>query len=145
MAFVNEYIPKEDWDKYKFNDLNSRPRSAGSSPCRFWVIDRSSNIWLRKFSTSFDWTEKDGGFSGVSTWDFYWKGHLLTVILRTLDSSSSPEKEYFTKKKLESINIPKDIKKDEDEIISDLIEALVIYKDAGVLSNAKSYKLDFER
>ena len=78
MAFVNEYIPEEDWEKYNFDELNKRPR-RGLDTSDDWTIAREANIWLRKFYTESDHTEPDGGYTGVSVWDFYWKGALMLV------------------------------------------------------------------
>lgn len=85
MAFVNEYIPKEDWEKYNFDELNKRPRKAGGAS-RDWTIDREADIWIRHFYTESDHTEPDGGFTGVKAWDFYWKGTLMLIELKDLES-----------------------------------------------------------
>jgi hypothetical protein len=78
MAFVNEYIPKVDYKKYDFDGLNKRKKErSGSTPAGFWTIDREADIWLREFYVETDHTVPLGGYTGVSVWDFYWKGHLM--------------------------------------------------------------------
>jgi hypothetical protein len=77
MAFVNEYISKEDFEKYNFAELNKRPRKGGTADD--WTIDREADIWIRHFYTESDHTEPDGGYTGVVAWDFYWKGFLMMV------------------------------------------------------------------
>jgi len=79
MAFVNEHIPKEDWDKYNFV-----ARKAGHGS-RDWTVDREADIWIRHLYTESDHTEPDGGFTGVKAWDFYWKGTLMLIKMKDLD------------------------------------------------------------
>ena len=50
MAFINEYIPKEDLEKYDFKNLDVRPtEKSGTTPARDWTVDREADIWLRNF------------------------------------------------------------------------------------------------
>jgi len=85
MTFINEYIPKEDLEKYNFAELNKRPKKGGGAS-RDWTIDREADIWLRHFYTQSDHTELDGGYTGITGWDFYWKGTLLLLELQELDA-----------------------------------------------------------
>lgn len=55
-------------------------------PNRFWVIDRDKGVWLRKFYDVADHTEPDGGITGETVWDGYWKGHLMTVEVMMLEA-----------------------------------------------------------
>ena len=87
MAFVNEYIPEEDFKKYDFEKLNVRPKEmSGTAPDSDWTIDREADIWLREFYIESDHTAPQGGFTGVSVWDFYWKGHLMLVKLLSIET-----------------------------------------------------------
>ena len=145
MTFINEYIPEEDFKKYKFEALNKRSRKSGSTPASYWVIDRERGIWLRKFYTEYDRTAPDEKYSGVSVWDFYWKGTLITLELELLEAKSTGRgTHYTTRKKLKSINVPPELSEQYDLILQDLEAALIAYSDAGVLSSSSSFTLIFE-
>ncbi len=145
MGFINEYIPEEDFKRYDFESLNKRSRKGGTTPASFWTIDREADIWLREFYTEYDHTAQDGNFTGVSAWDFYWKGALITLELELLDViSSGPGTHCTVKRKLISINVPAELSGQYDLILKDLEAALVAYADAGVLSSSSGFTLIFE-
>ena len=145
MTFINEYIPEEDLIKYDFEALNKRPRKGGTTPASFWTIDREADIWLREFYKEFDPTALDGNFTGVSAWDFYWKGALITLELKLLDViSSGPGTHCTIKRKLKSINVPPELSGQYDLILKDLEAALTAHADAGVLSSSSGFTLIFE-
>lgn len=136
MAFVNEYIPKEDWEKYNFAELNKRPRKAGGAS-RDWTIDREADIWIRHFYTESDHTEPDGGFTGVKAWDFYWKGNLMLIELKSIDSGGGYGKPRWSKKRLLSINIPPELESQRQQIIQDFEQAFTERGgEAGILGGA---------
>jgi hypothetical protein len=143
MTFINEYIPKEDLEKYNFAELNKRP-SKGIGPSRDWTIDRDAGIWLRHFYTESDHTEPGGGFTGVSAWDFYWKGNLMMVEVKTLEVGGGRNKPCWSRKKLLNINIPPDLENQRTQILKDLEAAFTAYKDGGMLSSSTSYTLTLE-
>ncbi len=49
MAFVNEWISKEDFEKYKIAELDKKYH--GRTKPRDWQIDRERNIFLRELSS----------------------------------------------------------------------------------------------
>lgn len=49
MAFVNEYIPKEDIKKFGIEEIDKRYRKAHYKP--YWTIDRAKNTYLRHMSS----------------------------------------------------------------------------------------------
>lgn len=135
MAFVNEYIPTEDFKKYDFDGLNKRPKeTSGTTPSDSWTIDRDADIWLRKFYAEMDHTAPLGGQSGVSVWDFYWRGTLLLVKVEDVASGGGYGKPRWARSRLRRIDIPKDIESSRDQIIRDLEAAFTAYKGAGVLA-----------
>lgn len=134
MAFVNEYISKEDWVKYRFDELNKRPRKAGGAS-RDWTIDRDADIWIRHFYTESDHTEPDGDYTGVKAWDFYWKGSLMLIELKDLDGGGGYGNPRWSKKRLLNINIPQDIESQRQQIIEDFERAFTERGgEAGVLA-----------
>lgn len=145
MAFVNEYIPAEDFKKYDFDKLNRRPKeTSGTAPADDWTIDREADVWLREFYTEMDHTAPQGGYTGVSAWDFYWKGTLMLVKVKAVAGGGGVGLPSWSKKKLLSINIPTTLEGRRGEILRDLALAFTAYKDGGVLSSSSSYSFRLE-
>ena len=145
MAFVNEYIPEADVNKYDFVSLNKRPKEAsGSLPSNSWTIDRAADVWLRHFYTEMDHTALRGGYTGISVWDFYWKGHLMLVKLLSIETGGGLRQHCWSKKKLLSIDIPKEVDGLRSQILRDLELALTAYRDGGVFSKATSFSFTLE-
>ncbi|BBL76416.1 hypothetical protein [Methylomagnum ishizawai] len=138
MAFVNEYIPKEDLEKYNFAELNKRPMKGGGTR-RDWTIDRKANIWLRKFYTESEHTKPGLGLTGVSAWDFYWKGHLMMAEVKDLGIEGERGQPCWQRKKLLSINIPPELEVQRPQIIKDLEAAFTEHRGAGVFSSQDYY------
>lgn len=143
MAFVNEYIPAEDFKKYDFEGLNRRP-NRGSTPNDFWVIDREASIWLRKFYTEMDHTAVRGGYTGVSAWDFYWKGNLMWVEVNDGEGGGGYGKPRWQKKKLLRIDIPESVEAQRNQILADLVAAFTAYKGAGVFATDSEFSFTLE-
>ena len=143
MTFVNEYIPEEDLKKYNFAELNKRPRK-GMDTSRDWTIDREADIWLRKFYTESDHTAPDGGFTGVSAWDYYWKGALMMVEVKDLETGGGRGKHCWSRKKIQSINILPNLEIQRPQIIKDLEDGFTAYKDGGVFSSSTSFTFTLE-
>lgn len=141
MTFLNEYIPEADYKKYGFERLNKRPRKAGTAPSDDWTIDRDSDVWLRMFYTEMDHTDLRGGFTGISMWDLWWKGALISVTLETIESGGGIGKHCWSRKRIVAIDIPKSLESQRIQILKDLEAALVAYRDGGVLSGATTYSL----
>ncbi|TAL44894.1 MAG: hypothetical protein EPN89_13155 [Methylovulum sp.] len=139
MAFINEYIPEEDLEKYNFAELNKRRKKDGGTSDD-WTIDREADIWLRHFYTESDHTEPDGGYTGVTAWDFYWKGALMFLEVKSLGLEGGGIGQHCgMRKKLISINIPPNLENQRLQILKDLEAAFTAHKDAGVLSQSSSF------
>lgn len=147
MTFVNEYIPDDDYKKFDIDGLNSRPRKkSGTTPASSWTIDRDRKIWLRKYYAEMDHTDPSGGFTGVSAWDFYWKGALMLVEIISVEEGGGYGKPRWARSKLKSINLPESLEANRLEVIKDLEAALCAYKGSGVFANQNeeySFELDF--
>jgi len=145
MAFVNEYIPSEDYKKHNFDALNKRPKeTSDTTPADFWTIDREADIWLREFYTENDHTAADGGFTGLAFWDFYWNGSLMLAKTLTLEVGGGVGKPCWGRKKLLAIDIPPHLKDKRKLILKALEAAFTAYKDGGVLSRSTSFTFNLE-
>lgn len=142
MAFVNEYISADDFKKYDFEKLNRRT-SRGSIPNDFWIIDRDANIWLRKFYSEMDHTAVRGGHTGVSAWDFYWKGQLIWVEVKDGEGGGYGQPK-LQKKKLLRIDIPASLEAQRSQILADLVAAFTAYKGAGVFATDSEFSSTLE-
>lgn len=141
MAFVNEYIPEADLKKYNFDELLER-RTGRSTD---WTIDRDADIWLHLFYTESDHTAPDGGFTGVSVWDFYWRGTLMLVKVKSLGLVGCGFGQHCAmRKKLLSIDIPHALENERSQILNDLEAAFTAHKDAGVLSQSSGFSFSLE-
>lgn len=145
MAFVNEYIPADDFKKYDFEALNNRKKEmSGTEPSGFWTIDRDLDIWLREFYTEMDHTEFNGGFTGIAVWDFFWKGNLMLVKVKAVAGGGGIKQHCWARKKILSINIPAALEWQRTQVLKDLEAAFTAYKDGGVLSEATSFSFTLE-
>ena len=145
MAFVNEYIPAEDFKKYNFETLNNRKKeTSGTAPSDSWTIDRDADIWLREFYTEMDHTAPLGGYTGISVWDYSWKGTLLLVKIKDIETGGGIGKHCWARRKLLAINIPVELKSQRLQILKDLETAFTAYKDGGVLSEATSFSFTLD-
>ncbi|MEK6805382.1 MAG: hypothetical protein AABY95_01880 [Pseudomonadota bacterium] len=73
MAFVNEFVPKEDIKKYGLEEINRR--HFKSDVQYKWTVDRDHDVYLR-------WMDSGREEShGKQRFTFYWKGALLFLPL----------------------------------------------------------------
>ena len=78
MAFVNEHISAEDYEKY----IETYKRQAGA-PGLFledWTIDRERECYLTCTHTVRQ-DMYEGNYS-ITKWLFFWEGRSLTIILK---------------------------------------------------------------
>ena len=80
MAFVNEYIPEADYDKYDLRRICGEHNEAhpGSMYSRDWTIDRERDVFLIQ-----TWTHREAVFNG---WAFYWRGEWVFFEMRPVES-----------------------------------------------------------
>ena len=68
MAFINEYIPPDDYKKYNINELKRITSAPARTGSRCWAIDRKSGSWLYHVGSGFD---REVGFDGEQYWYFF--------------------------------------------------------------------------
>lgn len=144
MTFINEYIPEEDFEKYKLKEIDSNYHPG--TKARDWTVDRERDINLRQVSSGRE------EFAHETWWTLYWQGELLSLQLDVLDGSGKPGEPGWTHWSLRRIaafddhQLPVHLKEKLPEILSDLEDALTAYKDGGVFSQNTSYlvKLDID-
>ncbi|GBU08390.1 hypothetical protein AwDysgo_17210 [Bacteroidales bacterium] len=145
MAFVNEQISKDDYKKYGLDILPDRLHGLGN-PSRAWTIDKERDIWLRLFFAQHDHTADNPGYTGHRTWDFYWKGALMSV--ETFERQTKPSSEnnsiYYAYIELKDIEIPNVYLSQKSVVLHDLKQAFVIYAGAGIYANTTSCMIDLE-
>ena len=144
MGFTCEYISKDDIEKYEIKRLNKRVFAQGSNPARDWVVNREEDIWLREFCYVYDHTAPDGDFTGVSFWDFYWKGSLVVAKVQTISVIASVGEHGRARKKLMAIDIPNKVLGKKLDILKDFERALSAHKDGGIHSKCPTYDLTLE-
>jgi hypothetical protein len=140
MAYVNEKISEEDFEKYNLAAI--RKRLPYGSPNDHWAIDREKDIWFRKYYTSID-IENSGAESYI-VWDFYWKGSLVSVDTETIDKGRF-DGIYYAHMKILNIEIPDNILRYKTQILKDLKEIFEASNaGGGIYSNANGFKVDLE-
>ena len=143
MAFVAEYISKEDLKKYNVvNTVNEYRIKYG---CRAtlsdmaiaqldWVIDRQRDIWFM-FVCDPCLPDPRDGFTGEEIYILCYKGNVIELDIRRIyDETTSKmlvDNPFFIKYKLENINSSLD-GISLDELYKVLNEALIEYGESGI-------------
>jgi len=157
MAFVNEYIPESDMEKYRIEEIDQHLIGRGVTHARDWTVDRERNMYLRNV---FDGTFED---VGQTLWNFFWNGELILfkMIITALSGGRNKpvsarkrivhlclmeivEGRYYSLSLGSSIILPERLESQKAQIFKDLEEALLAYKDGGVFATATSYELFLE-
>lgn len=143
MAFIAEYISKEDLKKYdilsNMNELLMKhnytyPIQDNDTDWMNWVIDRQRDAWLIHVCLASMPDPRDG-FTGEDIWSLHYKGGDIELDIRRIyDETTSKmlaDNPFFIKYKLENINssidgIPL------DELYKILKEALTEYGNRGI-------------
>jgi hypothetical protein len=143
MAFVNEEISKEDYDKY---DIGQFVKRFGSiSPNSDWTIDRDRDIWFRLYHERCD-REEDLGAELWTSWGFYWKGVFITLDTKFLERKfTNSIGKFYVYAKILDIDIPQEAEQYKQEILKDLKEAFEASNAGnGIHSRANGYRVDLE-
>ena len=135
MAFINEYISEEDRKKYNIDAINERFIVGGTNP-RQWTIEKEKNTYLMCVARGRE------EFFSESTWIFFWEGNLIELEIKLVSSDSKVNGPGYSHKEIKSIKIPESLKGKEEELLRNLKEAFLAYKDGGILSSCTSYSID---
>ena len=144
MAFVNEFIPKDDVKKYNLEAIDDK-FCVGQTSSRQWTIDRDHNTYLRNVARG---GGPDPNFRNQTTWTFYWRGELIYMRLDLVSGGGERDGPGWSHWKMVWLNgsygLPADLKSRRAEILCDLEEALLAYKDFGAFSSTTDYSLMFD-
>ena len=143
MAFVAEYISKEDLKKYdilsNMNELLMKhnytyPIQDNDTDWMNWVIDKQRDAWLIHVCLASMPDPRDG-FTGEEIYILCYKGNVIELdIRRVYDETTSKmlvDNPFFIKYKLESIN-SSTYRISLDELYKILKEALTEYGNRGI-------------
>ncbi|AWV07558.1 hypothetical protein [Marilutibacter maris] len=135
MAFVNEFIPEADVEKYGLKEIDQHFIIGGTN-ARDWTIDRERDIYLRNVANGRE------EFRSQTEWTFYWHGAELTLRLYLLEGKGGRGEAGWSHWKLAMLNgtngLPEHLKAQKAQILRDLKDALIAYRGAGVYSAAYS-------
>jgi hypothetical protein len=137
MAFVNEYIPADDIEKYSIETIDKK-FIVGGTTARDWTIDRERSMYLRNVARGRE------EFFHESTWTFFWHGELLVVELEIVGGGGKRGEPGWSHWRVRELELPKHLENRRDEILADLKEALTAYKDGGVFSANTTYSVTLD-
>lgn len=127
MAFVNEYIPEVDYDKYdlrricgEHNEIN-----RGHMYSRDWTIDRERDAFLIQV-----WSHHEAEFKG---WAFYWKGEWMFFEMAVRDAWDKPEEDScWSLYQIKGFTVPEHLVQLQAQIVDDLRSGFSAYAGGGV-------------
>jgi hypothetical protein len=134
MAFINEFIPAADIQKYGIEEINKKFIVGGTKSSQ-WTIDRDRDIYLRCVARGRE------EYRSETTWTFYWGGELIPVELHMLAGGGKRGEPGRTHWKIHHIYIPPHLQNMRNDILKDLKDALLAYKDGGVYSVNTAYSI----
>lgn len=139
MAYINEYISKQDFEKYNIQDLMDTP-AAGPLSSRGWTIDRETCSWLYRYAIGID---RDEGYKPFDYWYFFWQEHLMHLTTEVLESKGGGKGQHYQARlKLIEINLPPTLISQKNKILSDLQAALSVYGPGGMTGRSLSSNVE---
>ncbi len=132
MAFVNEYIPEADYEKYdlrrvcgEHNEIN-----RGHMYSDQWTIDRERDAFLIKV-----WTHREAEFVGFA---FYWKGEWMFFEMRLTGNGINQADDCdWTSYLVKGFAVPTSLTAEKEEVIAAFKDALAVYRGVGVYTDRK--------
>jgi hypothetical protein len=123
MAYVNEKISKEDFEKYDLAAIEER--LPYGSPNDHWAIDRERGMWFRLYRFFSD--KENFGAETCTFWNFYWKESLILVETKTIKKIPPIEsKVFYVMLKISRLEIPNNVLQHKAQILKDLKEAFEV-------------------
>lgn len=143
MAFINENISKGDIEKFSIKEIDQRVGLSRRINARDWTVDSGREMYLRCVAMGREESMRE------SSWTFLWHGELIWVEIELLAASSGRNVPGWSKKLItklclmdEGAELPPRLQERRDEILRDLKEALLAYKDGGIYSSTTTYDLE---
>ncbi len=148
MAFINEYISKEDIKKYDIFGIMNKFDEIKKEDEKYlrlkWVLDREREIWFCYAGRVIDQDLDFGQGTGEEIWYLNYKGTNLEVRLqRGRNSSSIRERPYIKHWIFLSIT-PESLNDVSNKELRDIIkEALDVYGTNGIASQVEKQNIEF--
>ena len=136
MAFVNEYISQEDFEKHQLKQKDDG-YGIGVTQSDNWTIDRERDMFLRCMERC---REEQ---AGQQIYAFYWKGNWTSVRI-SLQGGGPINGPQWCSYKLLRVHIPDSIEPHRDTYLADLKEAFTAYREFGVRSNSTEFTATFD-
>ena len=131
MAFVNEYIPEADYDKYDLKRVcgeHNLPSRRGRMHSNHWTIDRERDAFLIKV-----WSHHEAKFEG---WAFYWKGEWIFFEMTGKGGGGiQPDGSCWYGYLIKDFVLPARLELMRSTVVADLERAFGDYCGGGVFSN----------
>lgn len=130
MAFVNEYIPEADYEKYDLRRICGEHNEIhrGHMYSRDWTIDRELNAFLIQV-----WSHHESDFSG---WAFCWKGEWMFFEMTGMGGGwMRPDGSCWYGYRIKGFDLSVHLESQRDEIVTDLTRSLGDYCGGGVFSS----------
>ena len=145
MNFVNEIMLQKDIERFNIKSIDDYFLLGGFEPG--WTRSENKDVYLRLMHLG---REEE---AGQWIFTFFWRGELLYLSLKVQGGGSflSQWRRYDLYRlgklekywELKGIELPENIKGQKSELLSDLKEALVCFRDLGHLSEAKEFDATF--
>jgi hypothetical protein len=135
MTFVIEKVPELVIEKYGMREINKKLQ-AGDFDYE-WVIDRERDVFLRHVRRG------DRDRPQLHYFSLYWKGTLISICLEKHGEGTRGGKGSTTWSWADG-KIPEQLTSRRQEILADLKEALVAYKDFGSYSTIADHTAHFK-
>lgn len=131
MAFVNEYISPEDFERYRLHERDEA-HGIGATHSDNWTIDRERNMILRLMGKGRE------ELAGQIVFAFFWNGVWTRVRVQVIDGGGGKNAPQWLRCKLLGIE-PHHVAVDRTAYLKDLTEALTAFRGAGVRADASEF------
>jgi hypothetical protein len=138
MTFINEYISREDFAKFRLPEYDDA-FGMGAVFSDNWTIDRERDMILRLVGRGRE--ER----AGRSEYAFYWRNRWNIVGVSVADCGGTRNGPQWVRYRLAIPHqVPPSVPELRELFLRDLKEALIAYRDCGVRSNATEFSVFFD-